>query len=156
MKLEPVYLVAPPRRMTTRRAFLFAVGAACGGCVVGFGGGWVARGWAAGDEGSGGAGTVDPRLTFGLQVAAPSSDIELLLKNEGLLISLVRETERVGNQQPVLWEAMARIAREVVANPNLPSRARRARTILDLMRLPYPSQLGLDDIRPDLLRIAGK
>lgn len=143
MKLEPVYLVAPPRRITTRRAFLFAVGAACGGCVVGFGGGWVARGWAAASQGqdppkSPQGPTLDPslakRIEWAKGIASRSSDSEIK-DNMAAFLAVLRQAHAASADSPELWTTAKHAADLLTADPSIPSRRLLARSLLAVSRL---------------------
>jgi hypothetical protein len=146
MELDPVYVLAPRRRITTRRAFLFAGAAGCLGFAGGFGAGWLAKGLDVPTPAS----TIDPRLARALDLASPATPIDVLLENQLFLIGMLHEEEIAGRTHASIWEAVRRVAKEVVTTPSLSDRRLRARTILDLLSRRQPASVDFTDLLPDL------
>lgn len=150
MKLDPVFVLPPeparpPGNMSTRRAFVCAGIAGLAGWASGYGVGTGSRHVAP-------SAPIDRRLERGLELARPSTPFRELLDNQYLIISLIHETEALGNRQATLWQALSRIAREVADNPDIDDRRLRARTLLDVLRREYPADLDFDLFIPDLRR----
>ncbi len=159
MKLEPVYLVAPRPRITTRRAYLIAACAGVGGLAVGWIGGWIYNSGVrvnAGELPSPRLDRADGRLALALRLSAPQTPLAELLANDALVLMMVHETEAANRPEPRLWDAVQRLARAVAENPRISARARRATALVDLLGSRAHPLPWFDEVLPALRAGGGR
>ncbi len=139
MKLEPVYLVAPRRRIPARRAFLIAAGSALAGLGVGFVGGWGARGLrtegappAPGNLQTGIDAGLRSRIAWAKSVASATDDGTLRQNLAGYL-AILREAATAAIDDAALWSGVDRATALVTGAAPTPVRKVHARTLLAIL-----------------------
>lgn len=151
MKLEPVYLVAPPPprpTVSTRRAFLLAGSCLLVGAAAGFAGGrlTVAAGPRPSDPNQPDPTLppepppiADDRLLWLWQQCDEATPTATLLRNRGAVLQhLPRRPDDAR-----LWRGVERMVYAVLSDPQLPDRRRIAIELLDVLEH-GPTPVGFD------------
>ena len=122
MKIEPVYLVAPRPRVTTRRAFVWCALTGSAGVALGSATGfWLGRATASQPRPAAAPTSIDAslqrRIQWAREVIAAGSDVALLA-NAPALVSITHESLQAGLDDDQLWDGVMRLAVAALADPD--------------------------------------